>query len=396
MGLYVNVESIKKRFLAGHFDDNDGDLWEGALSDFRPGWVDTFQKKTNKEDPDRSRLEAVVDAVAIADTGLLSRLEALVDVDRFVDFWAAEYLLMHADGYARNTNNFYMYDDPTSRRFHFIPWGIDSIMFTDTALDWEDARPEGAVWAEGILSRRLYNLSSTQDAYFERLGQLLDEEWDETAIRAEIDRMVELIEPHVVDEELEAFDAGISGVEQFVESRRAQIEAELSVRPSYTGPLRDPWCVDQIGQISGTFSTTWGLLDDDDPLSRGTGTLQLELNGEVLSFSAVGTLSGPDEDTGEPAVRWVAVASETEIWVAQVSLDSASDFAGGMSVPIDWTEAVGMLVKIDFTNLVGGEPQLEVGGMLGDGLIEFDAAAASSGSEVSGRLVSATVYEAIF
>jgi len=337
-----------------------------------------------------------VDAVAIADTGLLARIEGLVDVDRFIDFWAAEYLVMHADGYARNTNNFYLYDDPISGRLQFIPWGIDSIMFQDTALDWEDARPEGAVWAEGILSRRLYNLSSTQDAYFERLRQLLEQEWDETAIQAEVDRMVELIEPHVASDELAAFRDGILGVEQFVESRRAQIESVLSVRPSYTGPLRDPWCVDQIGQIRGTFSTSWGLLDDEDPLSRGTGTLELELNGESLSFSAIGTLSGPDEDSARPAVRWVAVASDTEIWVAQVTLGSASDFADGMSVPIDWTEALGMLVKIDFANPVGGEPQLEVGGMLGDGLIEFDAAAATDGSEVSGRLVSATVYEAIF
>ena len=55
LGVYVNVESVKKPFLARHFDDNDGNLYEGTLSDFRTGWTSTFERKTNKSEPPGSR-----------------------------------------------------------------------------------------------------------------------------------------------------------------------------------------------------------------------------------------------------------------------------------------------------------------------------------------------------
>ena len=55
------------------------------------------------------------------------RVEELVDVDQFLEFWAAEVLLGHWDGYNGNTNNFWVYvgDDG---RLRFLPWGIDAIL----------------------------------------------------------------------------------------------------------------------------------------------------------------------------------------------------------------------------------------------------------------------------
>ena len=64
LGLFSNVESIKKRFIARHFDDNDGRLYEGTLrSDFAPNWINTFEAKTKKSDPDRSDLIAIQTAL---------------------------------------------------------------------------------------------------------------------------------------------------------------------------------------------------------------------------------------------------------------------------------------------------------------------------------------------
>ena len=43
MGVFVNVESIKKPFIRRHFDDPEGNLYEGTLSDFRDDWTGTIQ-----------------------------------------------------------------------------------------------------------------------------------------------------------------------------------------------------------------------------------------------------------------------------------------------------------------------------------------------------------------
>src|SRR5687768_10913246 len=62
LGLYVHVEAVNKPFLRRHFADDEGNLYEGTLSDFRQGWTATFELKTNESANDRSDLEAVVAA----------------------------------------------------------------------------------------------------------------------------------------------------------------------------------------------------------------------------------------------------------------------------------------------------------------------------------------------
>jgi hypothetical protein len=79
--------------------------------------------------------------------------------------------------------------------------------------------------------------------------------------------------------------------------------------------------------------------------------------------------------------------------VAQVTLTEPDAFAAGSSVPVDWTNALGVVIKLDLSS---AEPSFEVAGILGDGVIEFEAAGTAAGTAVEGRLLTSTVYEAIF
>ena len=45
LGVYVNVESVDHEFTRRNFANGDGNLYEGTLSDFRPGWTGTFDPK---------------------------------------------------------------------------------------------------------------------------------------------------------------------------------------------------------------------------------------------------------------------------------------------------------------------------------------------------------------
>ncbi len=392
MGLYVHVESIKKRFIARHFDDNDGNLYEGALSDFRAGWIDTFQKKTNKDIADRSDINALVPIMNADDSQFLSDVDRIVDVDRFITMWAAELLMMHADGYARNTNNFYMYNDPTTGKFSFIPWGIDSIMFGDATLPWEDTRPPVAAWAEGVLSRRLYNVPEMRTRYFTKLNELLATIWDEDALHAEINRMEALIEDHVVVEETTQFRDNLELVRDFVDTRRATIEAALDPEPSWSGPLRDPWCIENLGNASGTFNTTFGTLESNDPLNEGTATLSATLNGQPFNTMQTGATAGFDPDSGKPAVRIVSLIGATQLLLVQLVIDEQV-FTDGASMPIDWLDAQGYALTLDFGTMP--DPTIEVVGIVGDGMLTLTKASTGTGMEVSGSF-NATIYEPFF
>ena len=112
LGLYVHVEEIKKPFLARNFDSSDGNLYEGTISDFTPSHRGTIEKKTNEDEDDWSDVDAVVAALQDLPEAGLEALAEIVDLDRFLSFWATESLVGHWDGYAGNRNNYHFYRDP--------------------------------------------------------------------------------------------------------------------------------------------------------------------------------------------------------------------------------------------------------------------------------------------
>jgi hypothetical protein len=395
LGVFANVEGIKKKFLKRHFEDNDGNLYEGALSDFRTGWVDTFQKKTNKEILDRSDIEALVPAFGVADANLISSVEQHVDIDAFMTFWAAELLISHPDGYARNTNNFYMYNDPTTGLWSFIPWGIDSIFADVDMLPWEDQASPQAAWAEGALTRRLYQLPETRAQYYDKLQSLLDNVWDETALIADLDRMVVLIRPHIRGDELAGFDAAVDVVRNYIDDRRNSLEADLSLpEADWSGPLRDPWCIDPIGTMSASFDTTWDTLGTADALNTGAATLAIDVTDKVLVPTNLGAVAGIDKDSGNPAIQVVTLLEDGTALVIQAAVDSRF-FEPGVSLPIDWVAVTGIAIQVTFPP-DGSEAQIEILGMIGDGTLELDAASTDPDAPITGRIVGGVVYESLF
>lgn len=67
LGVYSNVESIKKPFLARHFDDNHGNLYEGTLADFHPKAIVNVEVKTNKKDNDLSEIKQLARILKVWD-----------------------------------------------------------------------------------------------------------------------------------------------------------------------------------------------------------------------------------------------------------------------------------------------------------------------------------------
>ena len=402
MGLYVHVESMKKQFLNRHFGSDSGNLYEGALSDFREGWVNTFQKKTNKKDPDRSDIEALVSVLELPDEQLLAELDALIDIDEFVSFWATELLVLHVDGYARNTNNFYMYRDPADGRFSFIPWGIDSILYPEwvwnVGPEWEEEPLPGSVWAVGALARRLYLHPETQPLYLERLTELLETIWDEEWLDAEVDRMTDLILPYLSVAEMEGFNEGLSWLRLFIKDRRGYLAPILAAGPEeWNLPLRDPWCVDTVGQLEATFSTSWDTLEAENPFWVGEGTLEVTMD-DGTDFVAVnigataGMEKGEQGDEPSPAINIIAWLNDDTAIIVGMRIVEEAMVPGAHE--IDWSEVSGFVVHIIF---VEGqeEPDLEIVGMVGEGTLQLDEVSMEKGAPISGT-ISSIIYEPFF
>ncbi len=391
LGIYANVESIKRTFLARHFDDDRGNLYEGALSDFRPDWLGSFERKNNKDDPDRSELEAVMAALEADDAALLGALDPLLDVDGLINFWAAEVLIAHWDGYAGNTNNFYLYRDPSDGRFQFIPWGADAILYDRPEAEHKPA----SVYAEGALTHRLYHLPEAQGRYLARLGELLDTAWSPDSMLADIDQMQAQIMPAFDETSRELVVEQIDVVRSFVQNRREHLLAELDFGPpEWPWPLRDPPCFVPIGALSGSFSTTWGTLSMPNPFTTGSGTFDGTFEGEPLPVEMVGSKAGldPDPPPEEPVLPWVQIVAlqPGDMLVgASIQVKDPTKLGPGKTISINTVDAFGVMF---FYNINTDENW--VAGILFGGELSFEQAGTQLGQPVVGSFESTVVESA--
>jgi len=337
-GVFVNIEPIKEPFLLRHFGDDSGNLYEGTLSDFRDGWTGTFEEKTNEDVADSSDIDAVVQALAADDEDLLDAVDAVVDLDAFLTFWAMEVLTLHVDGYAWNTNNFYLYADPADGRFHFIPWGVDAAFYVSEP--GQGAPPE-TVYAFGGLAHRLYAHPEGRQRYLERLDALLAGSWDEQAHAARIDQLRETIQPALDASEAEVVDDAIGVLEVLLAERRGVVmrEREGGAQDWELGE-KQTFCMQSYGALSASFETTWGSVNEQDAFSYGESSIDVVYDEQAWPTLEGAAVAGPIDDG--LAVLYLPVwTSDTEAWLAYAAFPEEQAVPG--EIELDLGTATGAL-----------------------------------------------------
>ncbi len=187
-GLYIHIEAIKKRFLKRAFGDKSGSLYEGVDTDFVEEWLPRFEAKTSDTDETWAPLLGVAQALQASDDELVAALEKVLNVERFITFWALEVILNHVDGYSGNRNNFRVYFDPADGdRAVLIPWGIDK-----TSSGMDDFSLTGALYAE--LPRRLSRDPEIAAAMVAELDRIMTDVWDVEVLVASVDSLDVLVE----------------------------------------------------------------------------------------------------------------------------------------------------------------------------------------------------------
>lgn len=380
MGIYANVDAIKKPFLRRHFDADEGDLFEGTFSDFREGWTGTFEKKSNEEDLSRDEIEALTRALEDAGDDVVAALGDVIDLDAFYTYWAAETLTSHWDGYSGNTNNFYLYVDPNSGLLRFIPWGTDGT-FQGPFLLIEDELAPDSVMATGFLTRKLYADPEGRRAYLARLDELMADAWNEDVLEAEIDRLHALFADRLALAEQAPVQRAVDDVREFVQMRRGLIDAERADGPiEWDVPLREDICLVDYGTINFTFETTWG--SHPSPTFQyealGTATFSGELFGEPLAPQSTGSGAGIEEN-GEQAGWTVVVATAndgenpTGYFYFQIEPGLAE---AGAALDVDGGSVRGFLFTV--------VPTFQVIGGVYEGTLTLDAFEMEAGAPIRG------------
>ncbi|MYE91117.1 hypothetical protein F4X33_19200 [Candidatus Poribacteria bacterium] len=239
LGVYSHVETVRKSFLRRAFGTDDGTLYEGPYVDFYEGWLGSFEHKTGKEAPGREKIQQLIEVLKGDSKNIEGAIGELVDLDAFYTFWAMEGLLGFWDGYSGNSNNFFIYLNPETDKFHFLPWGADSLYVKRSKLEHHNnARAPISVKTRGLLAHKLYQQKSIRERYAKTMIGILKNRWNEAALLAEIDRMDAMVEPHLVDAQRFFGDKdkgksysrtlALQETRRFIRERRADIMEEIA------------------------------------------------------------------------------------------------------------------------------------------------------------------------
>jgi len=162
-GLYVDVENVDTQFLARHFADASGPLYEGGLD------VDLRSEDLWKFDLDegvsarRTELAELVARVEAGGDSIFYGEDRLVDRAAFLRFMAASAVTGDWDGYWK-PNNYRIYYEPTARLWYVLPWGLDQAWYLErTAFDGAGLLIETCMSSRRCLREYLSELARVAD-----------------------------------------------------------------------------------------------------------------------------------------------------------------------------------------------------------------------------------------
>ena len=187
-GVYSLVERVDKKYLVTRFgrDSKTGNLYKASHAQRGP--MDlvyygesiedyptqdgsyAYGKESNVEKADYTdviELCRVLATTYATPEDFCSALEAVINVDGFLRYMAVVTALANWDSYPNTGNNYYLFNDPVSGRFQWIPWD----------LTW-DLNPAAPVFETGefrlVSSAPLYEKTMQVEKYRRQFAAYLD------------------------------------------------------------------------------------------------------------------------------------------------------------------------------------------------------------------------------
>ena len=372
--IYVHVEPIKRSFLRRTFGSDDGDLYEGTISDFDPIRQHTFEPKNSDTDESLTPILQLTNLFQSGEAIDRESLEEHLNLDAFLTFWSMEILTGHWDGYSgNNNNNFYIYRDPTSLQFHFIPWGLDDVF--DPALHQEEER---STFSASALTNAILSEPELNPLFEEKLRLMLDTVWNEDEILAEVDRIEELLsaepymEPHLGE---------ISSIRDYISVHREYIENSLPAEPT---ERPNPYCIQEVGEIQASFETTWGTNNNENPFEEGSADISIEMPNWRPNFlnSGAGAGFAEEESRGDSTLVLAGYSDDDVLLYPYLEFDHQRAAEGSLS--IDQITTFGSVYYT--TEELGYSPRHA--GYLYGGSLDFEVFEATEGGTIRGSLSS--------
>jgi DNA-directed RNA polymerase specialized sigma24 family protein len=201
LGLYVMVEAVDEDFALEQFGSKRAPIFKPVtyelfhhLGDDWPAYETIYDLKTQATAAQQRRVIDFARLVTHADDAEFARqVGAFLDLDRFARYLACEVLLSNYDGFLSNGQNFYLYLDPVSNQFGFIPWDLDLSWGGFFLLGTTRERERASIWHPWVgrnrFLERVMAVEAFQQRYREQLEDLLARRFVPGLLHQRVDEM---------------------------------------------------------------------------------------------------------------------------------------------------------------------------------------------------------------
>ncbi len=231
-GLYVNVEHVDEEFLDRYFETESGNLykalWPADLARVGPTG-DSYRPTSGDRRPydltqgasdaegydDLATLINVINSTS--NSGFGGAIERVFNVNGFLKALAVTALTGSWDTYWFLKNNFYLYNNPRTGRWDYIPFDMDNSfgIWWDgiwPGLNWNnrDIYAWGHPSEDRPLTRRIMAVPEFRERYTYYIRELLDDLFVPSRLEAEIGRLKAMTEGAAEADQFRVLDYGFS------------------------------------------------------------------------------------------------------------------------------------------------------------------------------------------
>jgi len=205
-GLYTMAEVVDDTLIETQFSDDGGNLYKpsGQGASFASGSFnqESFDKETNQDETDWSDVKALHKALHAGTrttdpSAWRAGLEAVFDVDGFLNWLAVNTVVQNWDSYGMIGHNYYLYNDPETGLLTWIPWdhneamrvreqrGILSLSMDEVKANWP-------------LIRFLMDDPTYQEIYTPYVEAAINGPFNPEEMEATFQELHDLVRPYVI------------------------------------------------------------------------------------------------------------------------------------------------------------------------------------------------------
>ena len=216
-GVYSLVERVDNKYLDNRFgrDSQGGNLYKAShaqrgpmdliyygesISDYpAQNGQYAYGKMNNEAEADYSDIIALCRAIDgtqyASEAELAQALEGAINVDAFLRYMAVITILDNWDSYPYTGNNYYLFNNPASGRFEWIPWDL---AWGENPRAGLFPTPGAGLVQRAPLADQVFSVESYRSQYLAYVDLLLRYWFTEQNVSDQVERYHRLIAPYVV------------------------------------------------------------------------------------------------------------------------------------------------------------------------------------------------------